>query len=220
VCRAGRGHASRQRPRPGGGVVDLGPGHAGPAPAAVAATGDQDLAIGQERRGLPGAGDVHRSGRRPGSRRRVVDLGGRQAEGQRTGSVDPARHQHLAVRQQGGRGLIPAGGQAARGSPRTAARAVELSGSGATATGDKNVPTGQDGRSRIVASDATLAVRVPCSKKVRVARVGGCSYGAVPGAARSRPTITQRSISARSAPAAIHSLAICRHRAASQSASA
>lgn len=77
-------------------------------------------------------------------------------------------------------------------------------------------------RARVV-SEAVLPIRTFRLIDARAEKVGikRRRYGMViAGAARSRPVMTQRSISAWSAPAAMHSLAICRHRAASHPASA
>ena len=110
VERAGRG------PRPIGRIVKFGAGQGVVARVHVpGAPGDEDLAIGQQRRGVQVARDVKSSAGGPGPAGRVVDLG---AVGRIVVGVVPARcDENLAIGQQRRRVRVTRSFQRAGGGP-------------------------------------------------------------------------------------------------------
>ena len=89
--------------------------------------GHQDPAVGEERRPREVARGRHRSNRRPGVRRRVIDLGGVQ---RREPSADPPGSQHASIGEDHEQGGVPVRGHRGGHAPGVGRRVVDLHGRG------------------------------------------------------------------------------------------
>lgn len=103
-------------------VEDLGAGDRVGASHAPAC--DEDLPAGQHGRGVRLANVRERRPRRPGPRRRIVDLGGVDLADAR--SSTPTGDQHLAIRKQRGGVVLAASRQGPGEGPRAGVRIVQL----------------------------------------------------------------------------------------------